>query len=75
MDLIDAVYQEHGQKNQWELGAWCQEYREEWTPLAQGWERIALERSARAVGKTDEQIARLKEQAEELHFLSTALGR
>jgi hypothetical protein len=43
--------------------------------LAQGWERIALERSARAVGKTDEQIARLKEQAEELHFLSTALGR
>ncbi len=75
IDLIDAIYQEHGKKNQWELRDWCHEHCAEWTPLEQGREFIAIDRIARAVGKTDEQIARLKEQTEELHFLSAAFAR
>jgi hypothetical protein len=75
IDLIDAIYQEHGKKDQWELRDWCHEHCAEWTPLEQGREFIAIDRIARAVGKTDEQIARLKEQTEELHFLSAAFAR
>src|SRR5256885_14692927 len=75
VELIEAVYQEHGKKDQWELRKWCHEHCDEWTPLEQGRERIELDRIARAVGKTDEQIARLKEEAQELNFLSEAFGR
>lgn len=74
IDLIEAVYQEHGNKTQWELRDWCHEHCDEWTPLEQGRERIAVDRIARAVGKTDAQIARLKEQTAELHFLATAFA-
>lgn len=74
MELIDALYREHGSKNQWELRAWCHEHCEEWTPLEQGRERIELERIGRAVGKTEQQIDRLKEEAEELEFLAKALA-
>jgi len=75
MDLIDEVYREHGAKDQWQLRGWCHEHCEEWTPLEEGRERIPLERVARAVGKTDEQVARLTEEAAELSFLSAALSR
>ena len=75
VELIDAVYREHGAKNQWELRDWCHEHCKEWTPLEEGRERITLERIARAVGKTDEQIARLKEEAAELNFLAAAFER
>ena len=75
LELIDAVYQEHGGKDQWQLRDWCHEQCEEWTPLEQGRERITLERMARAVGKTDEQIRRMKEEAAELNFLSAAFSR
>jgi hypothetical protein len=74
IELLDGVYQEHGAKDQWELRDWCHERCEEWTPLEEGRERITLERIARAVGKTEEQIARLKEEAAELNFISGAFG-
>jgi hypothetical protein len=38
-------------------------------------ERIGLDRIARAVGTTDERVARLQEQAAELHYLATAFAR
>ena len=75
VDLIDSIYQEHGKRDQWELRDWCHEHCEEWTPLEQGRERISFDRIARAVGKTDEQIARLTQEAQELHFLSSAFAR
>ena len=43
--------------------------------MEEGRERITLERIARALGKTEEQIARLKEQAAELNFLGGAFRR
>ncbi len=75
IELIDAIYQEHGGKDQWQLRDWCHEHCEEWTPLGEGRERIDLDRIARALGKTQEQIGRLKEQAAELNFLAAALAR
>lgn len=75
LSLIEAVYQEHAGKNQWELRDWCHVHCEEWTSLEQGRERIELEHLARAVGKTEEQVTRLKEEAEELNFLSRAFAR
>jgi len=75
MDLINTVYHEHGGKDQWQLRDWCHERCEEWTPLEEGRERITLERIARALGKTEEQIARLKEEATELNFLAGAFAR
>jgi len=75
LDLIDAVYREHGTKDQFELRDWCHEHCEEWMPLEQGRDRIPLERLARAVGKSDEQINRLKEETEELNLLTAAFAR
>ena len=75
VELIDAVDREHGTKNQWELRDWCHAHCHEWAPLEEGRERIGLDRIARALGKTDEQIARLQEQAAEQNYLSTAFAR
>jgi hypothetical protein len=75
MDLIAELYREHGAKNQWELRDWCHEHCEEWTPLEDGRDRIPLEKIARAVGKTDEQIRRLTEEAQELNCLASAFAR
>ena len=75
IDLIDAVYQEHGGEDQWQLRDWCHEHCEEWTPLEEGRERIDLARIARALGKTEQQIEHLKEQAAEHNFLSAAFAR
>ncbi|MCI0535393.1 MAG: SocA family protein [Verrucomicrobiales bacterium] len=75
MDLIDEIYRDHGTKDQWELRDWCHEHCEEWTPLEKGRDRIPLENIARAVGKTDEQIKRLAEEAAELNFVSSAFAR
>jgi len=72
IDLIDEVYKVHGHQDQWQLRDWCHEHCEEWTPLEQGREQIGIERMARAVGKTEEQIARLKEEVQEIQFLSAA---
>ncbi|MEO8429730.1 MAG: type II toxin-antitoxin system antitoxin SocA domain-containing protein [Verrucomicrobiota bacterium] len=75
VDLINEIYREHGKKDQWELRDWCHEHCEEWTPLEHGRDLIRLERIARAVGKTAEQIERLKEDARELNFLASAFAR
>lgn len=75
MDLIDEIYQVHGGKDQWQLRDWCHERCEEWTPMEKGRDRIPLEKLARALGKTEEQVKRLTEEAEELNYLATALSR
>ncbi|MBI2925377.1 MAG: SocA family protein [Verrucomicrobia bacterium] len=75
MDLIAEVYREHGEKDQWQLRDWCHEHCEEWTPLEKGRDCIPLEKIAWAVGKTDEQIKRLADEAEELNFLTAAFAR
>ena len=75
MALIDAVYQEHGRKNQWELRDWCHEHCGEWSPLQEGRERIDLESVAVNVGKGDDEVRRIREDAVETNLLASFLGR
>jgi hypothetical protein len=74
LQLIDEVYRDHGARDQFGLCEWCHEHCEEWRPLEEGRDRIPLERLARAVGKTEEQISRLKEEAEEMNLLAAAFA-
>jgi uncharacterized phage-associated protein len=73
--LTDELYREHGAKDQWQLRDWCHEHCAEWTPLAQGHDRIPVERMAEAVGKTEDQIRHLAESAAELNLLDAAFAR
>jgi hypothetical protein len=75
IDLIDAIYQEHGKKNQWELREWCHEHCGEWSPLQEGRERIDLETVALNVGKGEEEVRRIKQEAVETNLLATFLAR
>ncbi len=74
LDLIAEIYREHGARNQWQLRDWCHEHCEEWTPLEEGRDRITLERIARALGKSDQQVQRLTEEARESNLLASALA-
>lgn len=73
LKLIDEVYAEHGNKDQWQLREWSHEHCEEWNPLARGRDRITLARMARAVGLNDAQIEQIEQDAEELNFVEAAL--
>lgn len=75
MALIDAVYQEHGKKNQWELRDWCHEHCPEWSPLQEGRERIDIETLALNLGKREEEVRRIREEAIESNLLASFLAR
>lgn len=75
MDLIEEVYREHGNKDQWQLRDWCHAHCEEWTRLERGRDCISIEKIAQALGKSDQQIQRLAEEAAELNFLAEAFDR
>ena len=73
MKLIDEIYAELGDKDQWQLREWSHERCEECTPLARGRDRISLAKMARAVGLNDAQIQQIEQDAEELNFVEAAL--
>ena len=75
IDLIDAVYQEHGKRNQWELRDWCHEHCGEWSPLQEGRERIDIESVAVHAGKDHEEVGRIREQAAETNLLAAFLAQ
>lgn len=75
MDLIAAIYHEHGTKDQWQLRDWCHEHCGEWSPLQEGRERIDLEKVAVNVGKSDDEVRRIREEAAETNLLATFLAR
>ena len=67
--LIDAIWQEHGGRDQWQLRDWCHDHCGEWTPLARGCAPIAVERIAQSLGKPAELIQKLSIEAVELNRL------
>jgi len=69
--LIDEIYQEHGQKDQWEIRDWCHQNCAEWTPLDNGREMILLEQVAENVGKSEAEIERICHEARESSFLDS----
>lgn len=67
--MIDAIWQEHGSRDQWQLVEWCHTHCGEWTPLARGCAPIAVERIGQALGKTPEAVEKLTREAAELNQL------
>jgi uncharacterized phage-associated protein len=69
LELIEAIWQEHGHRDQWQLVEWCHTHCGEWTPLSRGCAPIAVERIAQALGKPPEIIQKLTREAAELNQL------
>ena len=69
LELIGAVWQEHGHRDQWQLVEWCHTHCGEWTPLSRGCAPIAVERIGQALGKPPEVVQKLAREAAELNQL------
>jgi hypothetical protein len=67
--LLDGIWREHGSKDQWQLVDWCHAHCKEWTPVTNGCAPIAVEQIGMALGKTPQQIQRLRQDAVELNRL------
>lgn len=67
--LLDEIWAEHGDKDQWQLVEWCHRHCPEWTPVSRGCAPIAVERIANALGRGPEVIERLRREAAELNLL------
>jgi uncharacterized phage-associated protein len=73
--LIEQIYAEHGNKDQWALRNWCHQNCGEWTPLEGGRERIYIEQIAQNVGKSDSEVRRISEEAMESNLLTSVFSR
>lgn len=69
IEMIDSIWQEHGQRDQWQLVEWCHAHCAEWMPPASGCAPIAVEQIGKALGKDDGDIAHLTREARELNRL------
>ena len=67
--LLEKVWAEHGGKDQWQLVDWCHAHCKEWTPITNGCAPIAVEQVGMALGKSAEQVNRLRQEAIELNQL------
>lgn len=73
--LIDEIFAEHGDKNQWQLRDWCHEHCGEWTPIESGRHHITVEEVAAHVGRTAEEARRIGDEAAEFNVLAGAFAR
>jgi uncharacterized phage-associated protein len=67
--LLDEIWREHGTKDQWQLVDWCHAHCKEWTSVTNSCAPIAVEQIGMALGKTPQQIQRLRQKAVELNRL------
>jgi uncharacterized phage-associated protein len=67
--LLDEIWREHGDKDQWQLVGWCHAHCKEWTPVTNGCAPIAVEQIGMALGMAPAQIQRLRQEAVELNQL------
>lgn len=47
LELVDAIWVEHGERDPWQLVAWCHEHCGEWKPLSHGCAPIAVKHMGR----------------------------
>jgi len=69
VSLLDEIWTEHGGKDQWQLVDWCHTHCQEWVPMTHGCAPIAVEQIGIALGKSPEQVLRLRQEATELNQL------
>jgi hypothetical protein len=75
VSLLDEIWNSHGKKDQWQLVEWCHTHCKEWTSVTNGCAPIAVEQVGIALGKSPEQIIRLREEAIELNQLDEIFAR
>lgn len=69
VQLLDQIWAEHGDKNEWQLVEWCHAHCKEWTPVTNGCAPISVEQMGFALGKNATEIKRLRQEAVELNQL------
>lgn len=69
LKLVDEIWAQHGEKDQWQLRDWCHDHCGEWTPLARGCAPIAVERIGQSLGKSPELVQKIAREAAELNQL------
>jgi uncharacterized phage-associated protein len=69
ISLLNEIWSEHGDKDQWQLVEWCHTHCGEWTPVSRGCAPIAVERIGQALGRPPEFIQKLTREAAELNRL------
>jgi len=69
VSLLDEIWREHGGKDQWQLVEWCHIHCQEWTPVTNGRAPITVEQIGLALGKAQQEICRLRDEAVELNQL------
>jgi uncharacterized phage-associated protein len=74
VQLLEAIYREHGQKDQWQIRDWCHANCGEWTSLQGGRENIQIEEIAVNVGKSGPEVQRISEEARESNLLNSAFS-
>jgi uncharacterized phage-associated protein len=67
--LLDEIWAGHGKKDQWQLVEWCHTHCKEWTSVTNGCAPIAVEQVGIALGKSPQEVIRLREEAIELNQL------
>jgi uncharacterized phage-associated protein len=72
--LLEAIYNQHGSKTQWELRDWCHDHCPEWTELDEGHCVITTTEIGRAVGKSEEEIREVVVNAREASFIQLMIG-
>jgi Protein of unknown function (DUF4065) len=73
MGLLDAVYTQHGWRDQWQLRDWCHQHCAEWTILTSGRTSITPSEIARAVGKSEEHARQIEAEAYESAFVESMI--
>lgn len=69
--LVDKIYESHGGKDQWEIRDWCHQHCGEWNPLQVGALTIAVEEIATNVGKSEAEVRRISDEAQESNLLDS----
>lgn len=70
LEMLDAIWQQHGQKDQWELMEWCHQNCAEWSNITSGRKPIELYQLAKALGKSKEEFVSIAQEADEQDWLN-----
>jgi hypothetical protein len=73
--LLDEIWREHGGKDQRQLVDWCHAHCKEWTAVTNECAPIAVEQIGMALGKSPQQIQRLRQGPAELNQLDEIFAR
>ncbi len=72
--MINQIYLQHGEKNQYQLREWCHRNCPEWHGITKGRKEISVERILQVSGKSSE-IKKVIREQNEIEYLDSILGK